>query len=429
MSILSKWTSGFKTTASKFRKDEGGNFTMLFAGASVMFLMAGGLALDTSRMFAAKAKLNNAIDAAVLATTRDLTTGVIAEADAEAAVANFIYTNMELGGFSPDDVKIDGITIDQTSKTVEIDAHLMLPMTLTAIAGYEKMRVASSTKAEYADDRIEIAMALDVTGSMGNSLASGQTRMEALKIAAQGAVDSLITSSGNPNRVRIGLVPYSASVNVSPFLSKIHHTDETTACVAERTTSKKYSADRTTPGHPVMGVDLPTSNSSCPSNPIVPMTSNIDTLTNTIASFKTDGYTAGHTGIAWAQYLLSSDWNNVWPAASHAAESTNSNTKKFAIILTDGRFNTFLSNGKGRGNGAAQSTKYAKGLCDNMKDGNITVFTINFDGGSDAEQLMKKCATPDTASEQFFFNADDASELNNAFDSIAKAINTLRLVG
>ena len=428
-SITSKCNAAFKNTAARFKQNERGQFAVMFAISSLVVTMASGVALDTARLYSAKTKLNNAMDAAVLATTRDLTTGVIAEEDAEDAVGDFLYANMDANGVSGVSVKIDDIDIDPSNKTLEIDAHLMLPMTLTAIAGWNEVKVATTSKAMYGDDNIEIAMALDVTGSMGGSISGASSKMAALKKAAKAGFTTFFEKESSKDRIRIGLVPYSASVNVTPVLSKIEVLGDTQGCVVERTDAERYTDDFASGTNPVRGIDLPTSSSRCPSNEIVPLTNDIDVLNSTIDSFGTGGTTAGHVGIAWARYMLSANWNKAWPTNSQSASASAKGTKKYAVIMTDGEFNTFLSDGENNtAKGKEMSRKYALGLCDDMKSGKVLVFTINFAGGTQAKKLMQDCASPNTADAQFFFNATDADDLENAFKAIAKGITSLRLV-
>ena len=64
------------------------------------------------------------------------------------------------------------------------------------------------------------------------------------------------------------------------------------------------------------------------------------------------------------------------------------------------------------------------GLCDAAKVGNdILVFTIAFQADSDAEAVMRDCATSDG----FYFNAQNKAQLNKAYDTIASTITSLRL--
>lgn len=407
----------------------------MFAITAVALTLSGGLAVDGARLYSAKSKLDNAIDAAVLATTRDITSGKISKDDAKEAIGNFLYSNIDPASFSNGEVKIDNIGIDHDTKTVKLDAHVMLPMTLTAVAGYQTLKVSSTSAARYNDDKIEIAMALDVTGSMGSKIKNsptGETRMEALIDAATAAVKTLIPNEEAGKRVRIGLVPYSTSVNISPIESKIGTRGKTKGCVVERTNSHRYTDEFSSGSNKVSGIKDKPGSYGCTHSEIVPLTNNTTKLSSAIKDLGTYGHTGGHVGIAWTQYMLSSKWNKAWPGnietGSDAAPPTDTQTKKFAVIMTDGQFNTFISNGEDYGGGKWESESYAENLCDNMKNNNIRIFSINFDGGTDASKLMKKCASPDTATDQFFFDASNSEELKKAFQAIAESIKGLRLV-
>lgn len=442
MSIISKWTKKFAQQACRFHKDKQGQFAIIFAITAVALTLSSGLAVDGARLYSAKSKLDNAIDAAVLATTRDLTSGKIAKKDAEEAIGNFLYSNIDAKAFNNAVVKIDKIDIDDVTKTVTLNAHVMLPMTLTAIAGYQTMKVSTVSAARYNDDKIEIAMALDVTGSMNAIIdhAKGETRLEALKSAASAAIDTLIPNAEMGNRVRIGLVPYSASVNVTPILSDIQIKGPKNGCVIERTNSARYTDDFSSGNKKVTGIkeqpikpNIWPDTNPCTSNEILPLTNDTAKLKSKIENLEPYGFTGGHMGIAWAQYMLSSKWDKAWPGdnktGSDAAPPSDTKTKKFAVIMTDGEFNTFLSNGWGNGNGTNESRTYAENLCENIKSNDIRVFTINFAGGTEASKLMKKCASPDTATEQYFFDASSSDELKAAFKAIAESIKGLRLIG
>ena len=126
------------------------------------------------------------------------------------------------------------------------------------------------------------------------------------------------------------------------------------------------------------------------------------------------GSTPGHLGHAWAWYMLSPNWNGVW--SDHAAaEYTDTSTKKYAIIMTDGEYNTQYSD--------VDSATQALALCQGMKDAGITVFTVGFGFANDAEgtaagNLLRQCASDNS---HFFFPYDGAA-LRTAFQQIGATI-------
>ena len=169
-------------------------------------------------------------------------------------------------------------------------------------------------------------------------------------------------------------------------------------------------------------------------NAIVPLTSDLPTLTGAIANLQTGGSTAGHLGTAFAWYMLSPKWNDVWPEASRPTPYGTPNVKKIAILMMDGEFNTL--HGHQYSDGSTQAVKAAsttKTLCDNMK-GNpakgtpvsqhkIEIYTVGFQVNSTAEAMLKYCA----ADANHYYNTPNGDALRTAFRDIALKISKLRL--
>ena len=98
-------------------------------------------------------------------TARDLTTGKIEVKDARALVEAFLSANSAGTFTSGDDFVLDTVVIDQTAKTIEAtaSAHVDIAFPLFSNA---KPSVAITSAAVYSDKTIEVAMMLDITGSM-----------------------------------------------------------------------------------------------------------------------------------------------------------------------------------------------------------------------------------------------------------------------
>lgn len=406
-----------------FLTDRGGNFAAMFGLTSIVLVGAAGMALDYSRLSSAKVRLNQAVDAAVLSTTRNITLGNIDEDDAEEVVTAYVRANIDEGELAGEPVTINKVIVDSAAKTLEVEASIRVPMTLSRVFGDDDRTVATGAKAQFSNTKIEVAMALDITGSMGAWIpASGETRIQGLKKAATKAVDMMFAAPGADERVRIGLVPYAATVDASPVIGEIDYTGTSNGCVYERTGPKRYERDFASPLHPVGGT------TSCPGAEILPMTNDDVLLKNRINAFGTGGCTAGHIAIAWSYYMLAPEWNAAWPTGSDAGPFAPG-TRKYAIIMTDGVFNTHPSSGKWCNTpGQAQSNLYARNLCDSMKSDGIQVYTIAFAAPPQAAALMEDCANPSTTESQYFFNASDSDELEEAFEAIAEDITGLTLI-
>lgn len=416
-------TNSLKSTVGAFVRNESGTFGIMFAACSIMLTMAVGFTVDVARVMHAESKLSYAVDAAVTSTTRNISLGLIPLADAEKRLRDSFAVNIDEKEFLGGTAKLTNIKINTSKKTVSAEAFVDLPMTIMRIAGYESRKIATSSAALFSDTKIEVAMALDVTGSMSDKISgSTNTKMGSLKKAASAGVDALIPNASAAKRVRIGLVPYAATVDASPVISRIETVGASDGCVFERTGTNAHTDAFANYANPVGGTK-----SYCPNAKILPLTNNVTKLKAHINSFSTGGCTAGHTAIAWAHYMLSPNWNKAWPTGSKVV-NYGGDARKYAIIMTDGIFNTHISSGDVCNNeGKAASRTDALALCSSMKAKGIKVYTIAFAAPSDAAKLMDDCATDKDGASDYYFNATDEAGLISAFEAIAKDIQTLRI--
>ena len=222
-------------------------------------------------------------------------------------------------------------------------------------------------------------------------------------------------------------------------------------CVTERTGAAAYNDDAPNTASKKVGPGyLSNSNSAgnCGNNALVvntgdaevntiqPITSDKTLLKRRIDKLATNGGTAGHLGTAWAWYMLSPNWAYLWPSANQPKPYGADKLQKYAILMTDGEYNTMYCNGAEakNSNGAkincnatnGQSYNQARTLCTNMKAKGITVYTVGFQlGGSNSTsyQTLLQCASsPDK-----FFNAEDGTELRLSFRAIALEVAKLSL--
>lgn len=208
-------------------------------------------------------------------------------------------------------------------------------------------------------------------------------------------------------------------------------------CVTERTaTSTRYTDDAPTGGNYVGAYNQSATGTTNKLNysadgkcyvagrelpEIVPLTSSKSKLEEFFDTATIGGATPGHIGHAWAWYMISPKWSSIWPSDSRPAEYADTGTRKIAIIMTDGEYNTQYSN--------ATSRAQALALCSNMKASGVTVYTIGFgfstsaqagDGSSEgnAKDLMTQCSS---GANHYFFPYD-ASALSEVFENIGDTI-------
>ncbi len=404
-----------------FRRDVSASVATITVFSIFAVMMAAGVALDYSQIARTQALVAGALDAAVLAAGNDMDNDTEVDQD---RFEDFFFANISRRVPDPEKFKIEDFSIDKNTGKIYGRASADVDMTLTRIAGYETVNVQAESTAIYSTNYVEVTMALDVTGSMRGS------RINALKEAAANAVNILMPND-RMQRVRVGLVPYSSSVNIGNGRARsLTKRASRSGCVTERpggnVTDAPYSRSRSWYDR--------RAKDDCPKAKIEPLTNQKNQLINKIGELQTDGSTAGHLGVAWSYYLLSNNFNGLWPNPSKAAPYSNK-VKKVAILMTDGKFNTYYqgvpNNNSPFGRQQDKSNSNAIALCNDMKKPRgaapgITVYSIVFNA-RDAQKTLRACATPDSGGTTYFYAPDNAEELNLAFAAIANDIRKLRL--
>ena len=211
-------------------------------------------------------------------------------------------------------------------------------------------------------------------------------------------------------------------------------------CVSDRTTNAYTDAAPTTT---LLGKHYKDSSGGvCITNQIVPLTSDKTVLHAAIGTYSGTrtlvpaGSTAGHLGLAWGWYMIAPNFSYLWPTASQPKAYGSTNLIKAVIFMTDGVFNQEYCNSVDDGeinctspNGSSQSQ--AETICTNIKaTANKTLlYVVGFDlaGNTTALNFLDACATDDTSTDQYFFQADTGTDLTNAFKSIAQSLSELRI--
>jgi Flp pilus assembly protein TadG len=426
--------------ATAFASDRQGSFAVLTALTAAVVAMAAGFAVNVAQIYNIKSGLRNALDAAVTSTARDLTTGKIDPKDARARFEDFLLSNADAKLSPSDRLVLDALVIDQTAKTVIANAHIDTDLFLPLFGSGPTQRISERSAALYSDKQIEVAMMLDITGSM-----AGQ-KIKDLKTAANNALDAFLAGQDPANpRVRVAVVPYAEAVNTGSLANTVFaETKFTTteppaldAAVGVSTAPDKCATERKgreqfTDASPYTAmVNRDYRLGSCPSASLTALSADSAALQKTIAKFSAGGSTAGHIGIQWSWYMLSPKWAGVLPKASAPAAYNPKKVAKYAILMTDGEFNTAfagVAKGDATGSQATRSRDYAEQLCDAMKKDGIEIFTVGFmlkEAG--AKQVLGNCASPDKGAVQHYFQTSSGAELNAAFLAIAQNIERLAI--
>ena len=204
---------------SVFRHDERGAVAIITAIALSLVIGVTGGAIDFGRVTTARSELQSALDSAVLVVGRKLQVRDVTEAEAiTAAKANFESNKSELASQASLDITIsDGVRVAGVLKA-------KVPATFVSVLGIPEFDLELRSgvllaAGGSAGGNLEIAVALDVTGSMcddGVGPCSGGSKMTALKQAAKDLAKIVVWEDQGRYTSKMALVPFSTRVRVGP---------------------------------------------------------------------------------------------------------------------------------------------------------------------------------------------------------------------
>jgi Flp pilus assembly protein TadG len=198
-----------------------GNVLPILAASIIpMAAMIGG-AIDMSRAYMVKSRIQQACDAGVLAGRRAMQQSNYSTA-AKAQAQDFFDINFREGYNDSTDVVFTTNNPSGTSKVLGT-ASTVMPTAIMGMFGKETIDISVDCEAELNLSNSDVTFVLDVTGSMLDSIPNGSggniVKITALRNSVMSFYDTLANaSSGSNARVRYAFVPYSTNVNVGELL-------------------------------------------------------------------------------------------------------------------------------------------------------------------------------------------------------------------
>ena len=289
------------------------------------------------------------------------------------------------------------ITPDRQAGMVGVDASADLGGTLVGRYLWGRLggKIGAVTGAERIATPVDLALAIDVTGSMGGSIVYNEKnppeerkRITVVRKAAQVLVDALYDQEGETGHVSVGLVPFNTTVNIGkdrqswvsdlgeghkvippgfgPWLgcveSRVQTNDldlslvtpavekftswfapstltydptDRAALAAETTSGKVYGDNDWSADKAKARRYHPSPHFGCPRHEILPLTTDRATIDAAITKLKPwgGGGTMTHFGVVWGRRLLASEWRESWGLPADREELDR---KKVLVVLTDG---------------------------------------------------------------------------------------------
>jgi Flp pilus assembly protein TadG len=230
----------------RFRRNDSGQFAIMTSVLAVPLLGGLAFAVDFTEMNRQRVETLNALDAAGIATARQVITGAT---DAELVTYANQFFKANLNSVDPKMVTLTVLLPNNNTGggTLKMSAKLKYkPFFFSAFTSLVNHTTGMGTEIKFAanteirlKNTLEVAMVLDNSGSMEYvGTGSGKKRIDLLKEAAKQLIDSISSQAAQMKQVskpvQFSLVPFSASVNVGPTyenaawmdttgISPIHH--------------------------------------------------------------------------------------------------------------------------------------------------------------------------------------------------------------
>lgn len=180
--------------------DERGNTAIIFALSILPVILLVGAAVDLSGMHGKRSSLQSALDAAALAAAKMPYNS--SEADVIETATRFANANF--------DGEIQNLQVVRSDDSVTVTGESPADLMFLSGFGMDDRSVSTMSQATRGAHKVEVVMVLDNSGSMRGS------KLTSLKRSARTLVDTLTSTEAKPGTTKIGLVPFTAAINVGP---------------------------------------------------------------------------------------------------------------------------------------------------------------------------------------------------------------------
>lgn len=187
---------------------ERGAVAPLVGVCAIMLVGAVAVAVDVGRGQVAQSKLQSALDSAGLAAGAVVSQN-LTEEDLTPEAEKYLEENFN--GQTVDAAITEfNLDLSEDQMLVTLEARASLPTTFMRIFGQDTMNVAARTEITREMTGLEVALVLDVTGSMCDPC----SKRDAMKQGAHDLMDIMFGSNATVEDLWIGIVPFSQGVNV-----------------------------------------------------------------------------------------------------------------------------------------------------------------------------------------------------------------------
>ncbi len=203
----------------RLARSQRGNVMILSALSIMLLLGMGGGALDLSRIYLVKTRMQQGCDAGVLAFRKSMQGTNVTPTTYSTALAYF-NANFSPGRYGSENTLFPAPTVD-ANVVVHGTASTSVPMSLMRIFGFRQIALTAKCDAQLQLPNTDVMFVLDTTGSMTLTNPGDSTnRITGLRNAVLNFYNTLEQAKIAGTQVRYGFVPYANTVNVGMLLKR-----------------------------------------------------------------------------------------------------------------------------------------------------------------------------------------------------------------
>ncbi|MDO9413070.1 MAG: pilus assembly protein [Pseudolabrys sp.] len=448
------WTRIARHIAN-FRSANKGNVAITFAIATLPLVGTVGMAVDYSHANSVKAAMQAALDSTALMLSKDAAT--LSNTALQTKAKSYFDAL-----FSKPEAKNVTITATYTStggSQIKVDGAAQVPTGFLGVIGHQNININGTATAAWGSTRLRVALALDNTGSM-----SSDGKMAALKSATKNLLTQLKSAATTNGDVYVSIIPFANDVNVGASNYNANWIDwkdwddenTTTSCTGRRgrtcktvslnhnqwngcvtdrggsngPTGQNYDQNVTLPGSSASSKFPADQDDNCPAK-MMGLSYDWTAMNDLVDDMSPAGSTNQPIGLVWA-------WQSLVGGGPLTAPAKDANYKytDVIILMSDGLNTENRWNGNGSSVSAEvdkrmyDSSKSGAGTCANIKNGGVTLYTIQVNtGGDPTSTLLQNCAgSPEQFSDASkFYMVTTSSGLGSVFSQIGTNLTKLRV--
>lgn len=450
---------------NRFAREDDGMMVFLVMFLLLIMLVVGGMGVDFMRQEMTRAQIQSTLDRAILAA---------ADMDQELDPKSVVEDYFKKSGMENFLTKVE-VDEGASYRIVTASASTEMSTQFLGKIGFKTLTVPAFGRAEESLGNAEISLVLDISNSMNEG-----SKIQDMRKAAKDFVDTVLLDE-TLGAVSLSVIPYTSQVNAGPEILNrlnVHRMHSYSDCIIFNDADYNNTSILPTTEYRQMphfelyksGSSSNITNPSCPNRnfeQIQPFSQNKQDVKNKVGSAVGRANTAINIGMKWGVGLVDPAFrpvvtdmiNNGLVSADFKGRPTDydAGSLKTVVLMTDGvNVDTYNVTDKAYAtpsmryhwsrnalitwlqehsdsslyndffytvNSGSKKDSLLHNICEAAKNKGILVWTVGFEVNDHGASVMQDCAS----SPSHFFRVDGV-EIAEAFRSIARQLNRLKLV-